>query len=717
MTDHQASLSIVLDLASYRHRIDDIEPGADRGLPNVSLVALAEAFCAPGTRLRRLWVAAPVAPVDLGVGGREKTAIRRTGDVLDWWRGQVAEWKRSRFADADLRRLNGGYNGTREIGVDVLVAAGALEATAGFEPNERGVVLVCSHDSDLFELNSPGLAAPIVVAGALKRTERQRARQSRMPRIVLGDADMAALRVEATTACGGPRQHHLVWRALADPAGPEQLTVTMPSKETRTLLQHTRSEPSKRAVPHRSVVCIADPYGLFNAVIRAHGVADFPDVGSITDLVTSLAWKGPVGIRVTLPDLSNGHADPTAAVQAAWRERDANLDALALEFDNDGDAGTVQRRALLQPNQAEAGARYERDITAYAIKRQSTGLLLDLWSALRDGAEHVVLLSEDPDLLFALEQLPSSGVDRYERVVRVGLHSHRYRMVAPAASTTPKRLPFVVLTDAQSAQLCRVTDRPHGTGLRHAVAEALRSSNPDWRFERIDPESFSIVMSVAAGSTDAAAVASGVTGTAAAGEGRVEVNVFGLDELFGESAEVIERAVRDLPDVTLTFDAERPCAHPLIEADEVARPTISSGVVRSHWGSRIGIDTDRDGVVNVEVGVGHTLEQFPAGTVVQVASARYNGNRSLVDPGRGLRETPAVEVVEMTGIVGGYPTFRSVADDAAGPALPPPGEAEVTAVAGDRCFAVRRQTSEGVISWVVLSTALRHLGALEPASS
>jgi hypothetical protein len=189
---------------------------------------------------------------------------------------------------------------------------------------------------------------------------------------------------------------------------------------------------------------------------------------------------------------------------------------------------------------------------------------------------------------------------------------------------------------------------------------------------------------------------------------RIEVLVYGLDDLFGAPAEVIEGAVRCLPDPVLRFDPERPCAHPLIDTSAVAPASFESGVVVSHRGHEVGVDVDGDGAADVRTTVGHTFQRFPAGTRVDVA--RVGADRAgLADPGQGLGVTPGVEVAELVDVGGRFPELRSLSDGSRGPALPPPGDRELVGCCGDRYLAVRRRGRDGAISWIVLSSPLQHL--------
>ncbi|MCB1257776.1 MAG: hypothetical protein KDB26_11760, partial [Microthrixaceae bacterium] len=546
--------------------------------------------------------------------------------------------------------------------------------------------------------------------------ERRHARRFKTPIMHLEMEELASM----STASEPNRADTSSYQFLVstDPGDKRGLArVTRPSRKAVTVSFDDRDPASSQSM-HRDVVCVADPYGLFNATVRALGVASLPDVATITDLVSSLGWSETVGIRATLPDLSDPNHDrnPDKGIQAAWLDRDSELDALAAQFDGDGDDSTVQRRALLRPSRARTDGRYERDVSPYAIKRQSVGLLLDLWTALQEGVKHVVLLSEDPDLIFALEHLPAAGISRFSRTVRVGLHARLYsqNQGLGEAPTTP--LPFVVLTERQAAALCRCSGRSHGTQLRHAIAGFIQSTDAEWKFERIDPESQSIVMSVRSKDPTAPNQALELDGRQSESSNTmegVEVNVFGLTDLFNESPEAIEDAVRALPLTALTFDPERPCAHPIIDAGPTSRTKLTSGTVVSHQGTNIKVDFDGDRKPDAQLTVGHTLQRFPSGTLVDVGLRE--GKASLLDPGKVDDEVHAAEVVELIGwrqLRGHdevYPEVRSVLDGVHGFALPPPGVRTLTGDIGSRFFAARRNNGAGQVSWVALSSPLEHL--------
>lgn len=67
---------------------------------------------------------------------------------------------------------------TREVAVDLMVAAGALDAARRIsDAGDDAVVIVVSHDGDFHDLHRYSSSVPILVAGCFRDSERQQIKQ------------------------------------------------------------------------------------------------------------------------------------------------------------------------------------------------------------------------------------------------------------------------------------------------------------------------------------------------------------------------------------------------------------------------------------------------------------------------------------------------------------------------------------------------------------
>lgn len=734
--------SIVVDVASLRHRLIPTDDGtteeADTGptrrgrhhdrwtsnLSELDLPGLVGAVTDLGLGVKELWVAAPFIPVRLGTGGDKRRATQYASETYRWWKRQSSNLQGSRHRSVRTRPLWGATDGEREVGVDVMVAAAALEAARGLERSAiPGVVLVFSHDTDMFDLYRCSPTVPIVVAGSFESNERKEANKQGAPRLhisrdVLRSAaewnpgstvderkPFGALRrlgpdrstwPEGTAVVEGATEGDLVH---VRPNG-DVVAVTSDDWRKRTAAEAERV----RAVDAPTRV-VADPYGIMNGAIRSIGVACLPDPESIETIVAGLGWSPPFSVLATIPDVSPYHQSMDQARRRAWWIRDSELDALASTFDNDDDPATVQRRALLKPARVEDRRSFDRDVSARAIKRLATGMMADLWhavSATTDG--HVVLMSEDPDLAYALEHLGASRVDRYRDVTRVGLHANRYEVLPHDGSQSPKRvrLPFTVLPDVTVAMLCRVVDRPYGHHLRSALAHAL-SSKACWTVRGTDPETNSIT--VETHTTVSTSDGPGSDATTAGTSGPLVARLFRHgrrrpDDQLDPGSEPVR--------FHIAFDPASPCAHPVLDDGPASRFELMMADVVAHTGVRVDIDVDHDGVPDGTVPVGHTTGICRPSAQVTVALNREKKAWHLVDAGELVGDHAQPEAVELVGRHGDLGRVRAL-DEAEGLAEPPPGSRTILGVEGDRYLGVRRTLPDGTTRWLLLSSPLRHL--------
>lgn len=713
--------AVVVDLGSLAHRV-----GEARGIryAEVDLVRLATLLGSHGVDITALTIAGPFLEARLGIGGDESQARRYVAEAAQWWDRERAAWQDSSFGPVPLRRLMGGTTGTREVGVDVLVAAAALEAAGDIavrEASEDETVLICSHDSDLFHLHRVAAPVRLFVAGAFTPSERARLREQATPHIQLQSSAFAG--VDRGSITGPLTLGVRVERLGGDEATwPPGVRVGRPGDHVVVATDGgdavARSTPLNRCVseapPRREpladarTVAAVDPYGLANAAVRSIGVARLPRAVAFQALVASLGWDHPVAVYATIPDLDPKRSHNLATeLKMAWRRRDADLDELADAMAADGDPMTQASRSLLQPDAVATGhpdGTYERDLAAYAIKRMATGLIADVWLAATTNPEaQIVVCSDDPDLTWALDIARRAMPGSFGDITRIGIHARRYRVGAgpgPSTDVHPEPGSFVVLTDTETARLVGVHDAPFGRRLRHAVHRAVVNGNP-WSPGMLDPETgartvrTTVELNGPSGSPD---------------EHAIEAHLFGGDLAVARLEATSPGPTADEGgeiSFDLAFDPHRPCAHPVLTTDDPGNGSIEATVVAAGRG-RLAVDINGNGAPDTEVDVAHDFTMHKAGTTI-VVRRQDDGGWCLVDPGHGPITTAEPEVVEIVKNTDGGCVVSALEDGETGPADPVPGERHLDGEVGDLVFAVRVDDTP---RWTALSTPMAHLRSL-----
>lgn len=718
---------VVVDLGSWAHRVGSLR---GRRYAELDLQRLADLLHGYGLEVAQLVVVGPFVPVALGRDADEEAAVRLATRNDRWWSAESARWGRGRHRGVPLRRVLGATNGRREVGADALVAAVSLElaATVPAAQSERAeVVVVCSHDADLHHLHRYAAPVPLLLAGSFSPAERRLLRRGAVvddaqagvvPHLAVREEDAASVAADALhdpivlgveTLVLGDRGDWPEGVHRGSRAG-DRVVVVAEGRRGRAV-----SSPLGRALHPAAArpegartVAVVDPYGIANAAISSIGVGELPRAEAFQELVGSLGWDFPIAVLAVVPDL-----DPIRTrglpgeLQRAWHERDAQLDALADEMAEDGDPLTVARRAVLQPDRVDRSrldSPLERDITPLATKRLSTGLVAELWAACCAGDHRVLLCTEDPDVIWALDALAAAGIDRFAEVVRIGVHARRLRIVdQPDRSTARPAVganPFLVLTDAQLAELVGAGSQPYGRRLRNRLHHAVRAGS-EWRFEGFDPETGAAVMStvVAAGSDPASAHPA----DAAADADRIEARFVGGGP--HEDGRPV-RPDRRTEGIALRFDPHRPCAMPVIAHDRREATPVEATVV--HWRPGvIAVDVDGDLVPDAEASAGHDAHGYAPGARVTVLLGQ-DGSCHLADPGDHLEPTEP-ELVRLGPGSSRERAVHPIEDGAGGIGLPPPGTGEVPGDEGDVVLAVRSGERDGVPAWTVLSSPLPHL--------
>jgi hypothetical protein len=684
--------ALVVDRASVEAKLASVL--GRRRWPALDVAKAVAWFQSAGLDPVEVAVAGPIDPI-LGATSEPFRARRTSDEHRGWMMEQRAGLDRA-APGVRFRSLAGATDGVGEVGVDVAAAAGALDAVSRSVEDDIDLVVLMTTDSDFHNLHKYAAPFPLLVAGVFQGDELHRVKQTGAPAIHIAAKDFATFSVSN----GRVRCAVKVSERGSRPLPPEIGNVR---KGDLVLVADDGSDevcsgPLDRAVRSsvpvanevlsrcRTVVCV-DPYGMFNASVRALGAGRLPNIDSVRALVWSLGWDEPLALLAKIPDVLR-HGRPTApAARAAWESRDTNLDDVANEYARDQDPATGADRAPLRVDRIKRpeSDHLDRAAALRAAKGLAVGLLADLWLARTSAPEaDVVLLSEHPDLHAALRLMPTSGIETYEQVVVVGLHE-------------PERLggneavpfPFVLLTDWQLAGLCRVDDELFGGSHRRFLLQAVRARTRP-TIEGVDPETLAdIVLLRAYFDVD--------------GDGAQEVRsarTLLLPPLGEDSGST------SLDNVTVVVDPVSPCSHPVLRYRSSDLSTVE-GVVVDQSGNWVSVDVDGDGKGDLSVPVGHEALDFEPGTDVVVGLAG-DGRFLLADPGNAASDPLEPVVVQVTGMALPYWTVTPGEDVEQGQLVSVGGSPALSCLMGDYLFALRRETAEGC-EYVAMSSALVHL--------
>lgn len=702
--------AVVVDWSSFEHRLGDLNGSGGR-LP-LDLCRLIELLGQFDVEVVRLSVCAPFVPVVSGVGGNPGRARMLARQSREWWTRQVPKLQ-ARCPRLEFRAMRGGTNGDREVGVDLMVAAAALDAVDGArapaaaDRSRIDAVIVCSHDSDFHHLHSYSSSVPVLMAGAFDVNERELLREGGVPALRIPEDEFRALRVTQTTLPTSSlrmstvtepvKMHGLAFRpgdqVLVDETGvirggPFQRRVNGLRRQ-REVLSRCRS------------VAVVDPYGISNLAVRSIGAGRLPDAASVTDLVESLGWDTPLGIVAVVPDVATQRLRrKSSELRRAWERRDGELDDLADQLDGDDDDVSIARRVPLHPDQVQhhnGRADLTREIAARAIKRLGTGLLADLWlSATAAPSAEVILISEDPDLMAALELLPACGVHSYERVVRIGVHAGRGRVELKHHKPFATR--FVLLTDVQLAELARVGDQPHSSTHRRLLHVAATTNAPA-RKRSLDPETGQNLVTLR--------VRCDLDGDGDSEE--VEVTAMLIDGLKPKNGKRL----------AVVFDRGPVCAHPVLRYQRSDGRQVAQASVLDSTGSWVDVDIDGDEVPDARIPLGHESLDHPIRGEVTVGRSTGDADWFLVDPaptgGVPALVEPEIVVVETVSAASrgrdGSVAVSALEDGFSGLLVDNDGEPIEGLDVGSYLYALRRSGANGDF-FVSMSTPLDHLRSM-----
>lgn len=715
--------SLIVDLASVEHRLADA--AGRRGRVDLDLPAAVPLFTNYGLEPVELAVAMPWVPVVQGLPCNPRRARAHVDRSRRWWEEQ----RRRLPATLGAKVLWGSSDGSREIAVDLAVAAGALDSVSRAQQSGVDLVVLLSHDADLHGIHRYSSAVPVLVAGWFIAAEKRLLKSGRVPAIRIPKPDFQGLAADSGGAGGSSLELGRLGEGRPVPAeagdGTEilqdgDLVLVDPAHGMSD--QAVQSGPLdrtlggtgalRRALKITRTTAVVDPYGMYNAAIDSIGVSELPDAESVRGLLESLGWDQPVAVLATVPDLRRAKARQLPKEQRlAWIRRDDQLDQLAGSFDEDADDATIATRAQLSPQGSEAdpGRDVDRDRAVSEVKRLATGLLADLWLAVTvEPDADVVLLSDSAELTAALEILPHCGIDTYRNVVRVGVHAGVGRLELPGG-VEPVRSPFVLLTGAQLARLVRVDVRPYGARHRQLLNAALRDDRTPIRAGGHDPETGARVVHLH--------VAVDTDGDGILEEHDLESLLFGVPDQLGGV-----RRERQMPRrysgmrVLITFDRSGLCGHPVIRYQEGPEPELLEAKVLDQLGNWISVDLDGDGAGDGKVPLGHEALDFDPDREVGLLRCPETG-LSVIDPESAFGDQLEPEVVRVEGPVpfasGLAWAAVSVEEDAGEPrpVVTPSGAIVFELERGDVLYALPRDGADGPYL-VAMSTPLRHLAYL-----
>lgn len=645
---------VVVDAASLAHGVGEVV-GAERQFQPPALDRLVDLLRRVGFEAESLEVVLPLSVVN----------VSPTSNIANA-RWSVNKWISWVGAPAPLMGPvptfhSGAFDGTREVGCDELMAWVALEQCGEIESDPDAVVLVVSSDSDLQVLHEYAMPTRVIYVGSFTKVARDVLIESRAEFVTLGKHALRHL---------DPSQSYV-----------DDLECRYYSaEETPRVLRDPVVFDGVRSV------AVVDSYGMRNAAARAIGVARTPTIESVRESLGAIHAPSPTAVLSVIPDLSRRHSyGVNNGLAEAWWLRDAELDAIAEQHDQDDDPTTNVRRGEIRLN---VGGSNETPIARPTIKRVSTNVVAEIWWSLRHLPEaQVVVMSEDPGIAWLLAV--HSADDRFRRVTRVGLHARRLKVVDGwKPPTTPPAT--VVLTESLAARLVGVSDLAFGAKLRRRLIDSIVDGTT-WSVVALDPETGGLVVRPSDNAN---------------GEPPVEVvlqpgrAVPEVGRLTWALNRLKKRATEQFT-ISLVADDSMACAAPEVVVRVGRNPTtrVSAKVVERD-ATKIDVDVDGDGVADHRLHAGHLTGSLRVGDEVTLAAERNGSSQRMwfAGPSTGESEESPPEWVVVDRA--GAETGRSD-DGTEGKLIMSPGLPETAG----RCLALRLPDIEGP-SWLVLSTSL-----------
>jgi len=399
-------------------------------------------------------------------------------DELNVWRSRESQWvfNKGRAAGLSFRSLEtlqGAVDDDGEIGVDDLIVARAVIAAEEIRRDKQRSgeeILVASHDTDLLHLAQYVDEVPLRVVG-----------NAQTLKLTHGSGQVPWI---------GLTSDELKFLARTD----------LKLRQRETSRSDSETEISPPPLVESEVSAVVDAYGLACSAAAALSISELPDSASVrkclvdlrlvdnADEVKSLTFVVP-DVHVDKPPRDGG--DPLSKFEKkAWSARDDKLDQLSAQLETDNEDGTTAIRGPLAPAHVPKSDRVDatRLEVQHYIKRYSTLITAAVVrQCLRSSSRDVVVLTDNPDVILALDYLLSVKRDLMgtTRLLRIGVRAQPLEVPRSRAGLA---LPYVVLTSARLASLVRLMG-PSGRSLRTSIAETNSEiTRGHWQVVGYEPE-------------------------------------------------------------------------------------------------------------------------------------------------------------------------------------------------------------------------------------
>jgi len=561
----------ILDVASFRHEIAEVKgrPGRQEDLHLANLVSLLKAR---RYELSGIAVSLPILGVSEAPEAHSAVAQELTARSRKWVQREA---NRVRF-----EVLQGGIDGSREIGVDDLIVVRALieaEAIRSNDARKGEKILILSHDSDLQHLSQFADGVQIRIVGRRSKFSPDRLEARQVEYEGLSDHELRYLS-ELDGVVPVMPEHDLAQRHYVPPVTPPPVVVS-------------------------STVAVVDGYGVACAAASALGVSELPSAESVRAVLGDLGFGGVNSVQFVVPDVNlkakprEGEPKLSTFEMSAWASRDLQLDQLERDLRSDNDAGTDVVRGVLSPAHLPEGARLDparRESVRHAKQHSSliTATVVRHW--LGAGALNVVVVTDIPDVVVALDYLIAKHAElRPTRITRVGT---RARPLHPLRGGKHFQLPFLVLTERRLGQLARLRGRG-GRRLRAAIGVTPSSNgllHEQWQIVGFEPE---------------------VRGMRARSIARPDVEIVIMDtQLLGLHVDAVVDGAR--LDLAIYGDPDKPIDPLLVvsggaEAKHATRTLVAE--VAGRDSESIRFDIDGDGSPDVALTAGYDFQPVRAG--------------------------------------------------------------------------------------------------------
>jgi len=772
--------TVVVDAASLSYAIRDarkrlnLRSSLDRNgnpqpwLPiKPDLPRLLEGLSRRGVHGDSLFVSIPTHVVRTSAHDQLELADDRVRGWRTWAERQIEAVRALRGEQTvnHVEILHGAFDGANEVGVDELAAWFALEAAGqildGGEQDHRCVVIV-SHDTDMHSLWTYAAPVRTFVASTFSAPELKKLRGlGKTPYISFDDEFMAGLDPDQQIFVDQPPSlerlpaDRTTIQATSGLATGDVVLIKRRENVPATVVsaaldKHPGTVSGLIPVGHLGesrTLAIVDSYGLYKVARRAIGVALLPRPDAVQSVLDHLHWPSPIAVHSIVPSLSEAHTPEDLLPEdlaAAWVIRHGELDSLASLHVNDDDVLTHAMRSSLRPvtdahrrREVASAAGIDPRLTGDqltqlvrkgpATKQLATGMVAELWRAIRTNPDlWVVLVTEDVGVAWLL-RMQATTDHRFRRVARIGLHRSQTRVMAIPTGVLAGTATTVVLTEWLAAELVGVLKRPFARQLRDGLADAIAAGvRPE--LVGVDPETGGYVVTIAMEATgideadgrDQSSFASEFLGDA------IDI----LESILHPDAQIgldlsLSGILDELDDTTrvidLYFDRDNTCSFPQLRlGDASADSQIDKhAVVIDRDSDHVGVDFDGDGLIDARVPTGHDTSSYPAGgkVVLRRLGDDNNGHWVLVDPGPDL-DTIHDRHIDVLQVIDVHPDRVEVcrrADLLKGVLFAVPGGRIPQLNVGSLVLGVKLAVNDDPQSaaWVALSTEVAHV-ALNP---